>query len=103
MTTRRVQVDFDLNSLSEAATPQEAIAAIQTMIDAVPEEFRGALVWNLDQDWDTGWEFEVYYDRSETEAERQHDERMRNEYAAARHREEYEQFQRLKAKYEPNK
>lgn len=100
----RVQVEFSTTFMTEKGSIPGAIEYLQRVVGRVPAEFRDKIVLKYDYDFDIeAGNFECYYERPVTPAERnmyENDERRKLEAIEARERDE---LVRLKAKYEAGK
>jgi hypothetical protein len=104
MTDQRfVNVDIGLDELSNAIDKhgiKGPMVWAQSLLDAIPKEFWDQARITMFDDRESGWYLDISYTRPETDLDRQNDDRRRREAEAARHAEEFAQYQRLKAKYE---
>lgn len=97
---RHVLLDIGLTDLADVATLAEMDAWVQSIKDAIPAEFHGQPIFDLDRDYDTGWSLRVGYHRPETEDDRERDAQRERECRERRLADEHRQFLRLKAKFE---
>lgn len=96
MTTHNIKVDVYCGSLYDLdnMTVEELTGWVQMLVMKIPEEYRNDSSLNVH--CDSHGTLKLCYWRPRTEL----DEREDRERDAAFHRREYEEYQRLKAKYE---
>jgi hypothetical protein len=100
---RYIEVDIGLRDLARAVDAhglRGPMVWAQAILDAVPEEFRDRASIFFDDDYETGWRFDLHYTRPKTALDHQNDEREERERRAKQSAEEYAQYERLRAKYE---
>lgn len=97
---RRIDVKASLYDLDDLPV-QEVVAWAQAILDQVPVEFRQSCTLDFDPGgYDYSPSLTAYYERPETDAERQAREKETEEYAARDLAREFVQFERLKSKFE---